>query len=1325
MSARSPNIDQRTAGEIAKQVQTLLKVYTPDWKEFDPTGQPTGVSAALIGVFARLSELIIQRLNEAPQKNFLAFLDLLGASRLPPQPARVPLTFFLAAGSAVDGLVLAGTQVAAPPLKGEKDPVIFETERELVVTAAQLAALFVRDPEQDQQADRSPIITSGAASSVLMFRGEQPIDHILYLGHSRLFGFSHISNARLTFTLEGSALQDTRVVQWELWDGFLWQSQVPVAAPNVRSLMVSGALNFGAVAPIPETELNTVRNRWMRARLVTPITIDTTPRLNMVRATDLPHVRTAILTVDLLRALNEGLSPDAAFANATQIDVGKDFFPFGEKPKSSDVLYLASAEAFSKDRAGGLAATGARVNLQIDVANTHLLQTESSVYPSPDLQLAWECWNGQSWQQVGTSSTPDWLSLLELDPLPETTTQATVVITGRVQRGAALGTQTLQGLVAGAAPRVLSVGTDGRFSLTIPGPPPGLNLIAFTASLGGRVTTSWAVFFRDGGNLPKLGFTAPALVTGPIVNVIVRPSGVNAALVTRIRITNGDKVPFEGAPNVPLPVTLDEGRNHLLFEGLSAAGDRLTATTTIVSRQAAAPLPQPSGFIDGTYAFCQDGTVTLTLPDEVAKTSIGGQENFWLRVRIIKGDYGRDASYRLKNPAAPEDGFTLVLETFRAPHITGVIIGYQQTLSGRPELMFALNNSTFESVSNAGPSDPAFEPFRRAPEDRPTFYAGFTLPPDQAVFPNSPITLYAHIEGLKYGEKVAPISPDQSKEVTAVPVAAPPTIASHKFVVTNPATIPVTYSFSIFGTRWTPAPVAPAPMTVPAGGSASVEVRVTVPAGTPPGSSDEGFLQLTSANDPGSEHTASFITFVLAEPPTGEQLRLVWEYWNRTSWSILTVRDDTENFTRPGLIEFLAPPDFSPSAEFGLSPRFWLRVRWEKGEYVAMPRLTRLLPNTTIAAQTVTIPNETLGSSDASESQKFRSTLSPVLFGQRLEVREPELPSAAELELIRETGDLDPVTIISDAAGRAREYWVHWQEVPDFYGSGPRDRHYVLDHLTGELTMGDGLNGLKPPAGIGNVRLARYQTGGGSAGNKPAGAIVQLKTTVPYVDKVTNPEAAAGGADAETLDSLITRAPRSIRHSSRAVTVEDYEDLAMLASPEVARAKCVALRNLVDDPLDVRPRVRGEVSVIIVPRSRDAKPVPSLELLSRVQDYLEARSVPTSRVSVVGPLYIRVDVKVEIALVSLEGASAVQQATQEKIAAFLHPLTGGLDGTGWDFGREAHESDLYALIESVPGVDHVRSLEKVETEDPIGVRTTGRFLVFSGTHTISLVFESD
>ena len=162
----------------------------------------TGVSGALIGIFARFAEVIIQRLNQAPQKNFLAFLDLLGAALLPPQPARVPLTFSLAAGSAVDGLVPAGTQVAAPPAEGEKEPVIFETERELTVTAAQLTALFVRDPEQDTYADNSEILAAPSATAARVFQGNRRIEHILYIGDSQLLGFPGIERLRLSFTIE-------------------------------------------------------------------------------------------------------------------------------------------------------------------------------------------------------------------------------------------------------------------------------------------------------------------------------------------------------------------------------------------------------------------------------------------------------------------------------------------------------------------------------------------------------------------------------------------------------------------------------------------------------------------------------------------------------------------------------------------------------------------------------------------------------------------------------------------------------------------------------------------------------------------------------------------------------------------------------------------------------------------------------------------------------------------------------------------------------------------------------------------------------------------
>jgi len=110
-------------------------------------------------------------------------------------------------------------------------------------------------------------------------------------------------------------------------------------------------------------------------------------------------------------------------------------------------------------------------------------------------------------------------------------------------------------------------------------------------------------------------------------------------------------------------------------------------------------------------------------------------------------------------------------------------------------------------------------------------------------------------------------------------------------------------------------------------------------------------------------------------------------------------------------------------------------------------------------------------------------------------------------------------------------------------------------------------------------------------------------------------------------------------------------------------------------------------------------------------------------VVVVGPLYMRVDVQVEIGLVSLDSSGTVVQKVQALLDAFLHPLTGGFAKTGWEFGRAPHRSDLYALLKQVPEADHVRSLVVNEVEDSPGTRGTGRFLVYSGIHTINLVYE--
>ncbi len=148
----------------------------------------------------------------------------------------------------------------------------------------------------------------------------------------------------------------------------------------------------------------------------------------------------------------------------------------------------------------------------------------------------------------------------------------------------------------------------------------------------------------------------------------------------------------------------------------------------------------------------------------------------------------------------------------------------------------------------------------------------------------------------------------------------------------------------------------------------------------------------------------------------------------------------------------------------------------------------------------------------------------------------------------------------------------------------------------------------------------------------------------------------------------------------------------------------------------------GQIGIILVPQSTDTQPIPSLELINRVEDYILARAAPTLDLWLAGPDWIRVTVTAQIAPVSLDAVDALQSAVLNALARFLHPLTGGPDGSGWDFGRRPHVSDLYALLESIEGVDHIRYLA-VEEDRREPVRAD-RFLVFSGDHRITVVAPS-
>ena len=397
---------------------------------------------------------------------------------------------------------------------------------------------------------------------------------------------------------------------------------------------------------------------------------------------------------------------------------------------------------------------------------------------------------------------------------------------------------------------------------------------------------------------------------------------------------------------------------------------------------------------------------------------------------------------------------------------------------------------------------------------------------------------------------------------------------------------------------------------------------------------------------------------------------LRWEWWTDDGWREIGVQNDMNSLTRPALVSFPVPYTIAIRGDFGTSC-YWLRVVWEAGQYDNFLELDTVLLNTVRAAQTITVRNEILGSSNGTPNQRFRVTRVPILSGTELEVQERS------------------------------GVWKRWEEVADFYASRASDRHYVLNHLTGEVQFGNGTQGLIPPTGAENIRIAIYRTGGGATGNRPANTITELKTSLPYVEGVMNPEASVGGADAESTAMLSDRIPRVLRHRDRAVTQQDYEDLALLASPEVALAKCIQATQ-----------GAGVLNVIIVPRNSDPQPMPSLELTDRVRLFLGRRCSPAVDLIVSPPKYCSVDVTAEVAVSSIDGAYKVGETVQAEFERFLNPVRGGLDGMGWEFGRYPQRSDFYALIESIPGVDHVRRLT-------IRVpKTEGLFLVCSGTHQV-------
>jgi predicted phage baseplate assembly protein len=145
-----PNLDDRTHKEIVEEAKRLIPQYCPEWTNFNPSDP--GIT--LIELFAWMTEMVIYRLNKVTDKNYIAFLNLMGVRLQPPQPARALLQFKLVE-KGPPTWIHAGTPVSTQ-VTGREEPVVFETADNIQVTDNRIVRCYTQ--VSDEYADQTPFI---------------------------------------------------------------------------------------------------------------------------------------------------------------------------------------------------------------------------------------------------------------------------------------------------------------------------------------------------------------------------------------------------------------------------------------------------------------------------------------------------------------------------------------------------------------------------------------------------------------------------------------------------------------------------------------------------------------------------------------------------------------------------------------------------------------------------------------------------------------------------------------------------------------------------------------------------------------------------------------------------------------------------------------------------------------------------------------------------------------------------------------------------------------------------------------------------------------
>lgn len=230
------------------------------------------------------------------------------------------------------------------------------------------------------------------------------------------------------------------------------------------------------------------------------------------------------------------------------------------------------------------------------------------------------------------------------------------------------------------------------------------------------------------------------------------------------------------------------------------------------------------------------------------------------------------------------------------------------------------------------------------------------------------------------------------------------------------------------------------------------------------------------------------------------------------------------------------------------------------------------------------------------------------------------------------------------------------------------DPHFIAGLNTDanmQVLFGDGINGKVPDTGL-DISIG-YYTSSGLGGNVAANTITEIIDTITapvgISVSVTNGNPASGGADQEGLIKLQRNIPISLRTRYRAVTRQDYIEVAILALG-------VSKAGLIFD-------CGKTVDVYIVP---DGGGDASQALLDATQIWLDERKMVTTEIRMFSAGEVTILYGITIYILKNFSITLVSQAVKDALVEFHS--TDNQDVSGAIF-----LGDVYQVVEGVDGID--------------------------------------